>query len=262
MTISMTFKAGVSEVLLYGEIKSDAAANFDAELKRLRTPGRLHIRINSPGGDVFQGHAIFNILTRHPAHKVVFVDGLAASMASLIAMAGDKVVMAANSMLMIHDPSGLAAGSAEDMHRMGKLLTDIREGMIRTYAGRSKQSPNVIARFMSEETWFTAEEAVRAGFADVVEGEVQAAAIHEMAGFDLAKFRRPAAPKSIAELSATYWSSRSKKATTAGDTGDREAIRSDAPDLAIAKLDVEGIWARRRAVGGTVARMTLTGEAE
>jgi ATP-dependent protease ClpP protease subunit len=175
-----------AEILIHDEIGlwGISAQQFTRDLKDLGSPKRITVRINSPGGDVFDGIAIFNALKRHPATVRVSIEGLAASIASIIAMAGDEIVMPENAMLMIHDPHALVAGTAGDMRGMADALDRIKTGLISAYR-RSGQADEEIARLMAEETWMTAREAVDRGFADVVEQPVRIAA-----SFDLRRFRR------------------------------------------------------------------------
>ena len=113
-----------AEIVIYDEIGAFGipAKAFLDELKALGPVAELTVRINSPGGSVFDGVAIYNALKRHDAAITVWIDGIAASIASMIAMAGDEVVMPENAMLVLHDPSGLVAGTASDMRAMAEAL--------------------------------------------------------------------------------------------------------------------------------------------
>ena len=171
------------EILLYGPIESDPAfwddehtpLGFVQALAEIGEVDTLDIRINSPGGDVFAGQAIYSILSRHPARKVVTVDGLAASAASLVAMVGDEVVMPSNAMMMIHSPFGIAAGTADEHRKMAEALDKAREAMIAVYQGKTDQSRGYLIKMMDAETWLTAKEAKALGFADRVESRRVAA---------------------------------------------------------------------------------------
>lgn len=159
-----------SEVLLYDEIGGwfgTAADQFVNDLKAI-TARRMTVRINSPGGSVFEGIAIANALRAHPAHITVYVDALAASIASVIALAGDRVVMMPSSQLMIHDASGVAFGNAEEMQKMADLLDKQSDNIAQAYSDRAEGSAAFWRDLMREETWFTASEAVDAGLADEV----------------------------------------------------------------------------------------------
>lgn len=144
------------------------AADFSRQLKAISAP-TLTVHINSPGGDVFDGVAILNMLRSHPASKHVIVDGLAASAASFIAMAGSTVTMMPNSMLMIHDASGGCMGNAAEMKQMADLLDKVSDNIASIYAAKTKTGTVADWRgVMQDEQWYTADEAVEAGLADRV----------------------------------------------------------------------------------------------
>lgn len=133
----------------------------------------LNIHINSYGGEVFEGFAIYNNLKNYAGKKVVYVDGIAASIASVIAMAGDEVYMNKASMLMIHNASGVAVGNAEEMKKVVSALEQINEVIRDVYKNRSNLDDEQLKEFMDNETYFTPQEAVQYGFADgIVEEDV------------------------------------------------------------------------------------------
>ncbi|MEV7154906.1 head maturation protease, ClpP-related [Streptomyces misionensis] len=159
-----------AEVMLYDEIGGWLGATADefiADLKGI-TAKNMRVRVNSPGGSVFEGIAIANALRSHPSTVTVQVDGIAASIASVIAMAGDKVVMQPQSMLMVHDASGMCFGNAADMGEMGSLLDKISDNIADAYAARAGGTRDDWRQTMRAETWYTADEAVKAGLADEV----------------------------------------------------------------------------------------------
>ena len=123
--------------------------------------GDLDIYINSGGGSVFSGMSIYNILSRYKGHKTVYVDGLAGSIASVIAMAGDKIVMPKNSFLMIHKPLCMVGGNANDFRKMADTLDTIEQGIINVYATKLKDGANIddIKSMVNDETWLTGEQA-------------------------------------------------------------------------------------------------------
>jgi len=153
------FDDGVNAKDLVNEIK-----NLDVS--------KINVSINSPGGNVFDGNAIYNALRAHKAEVEITIDGLAASIASVIAMAG-TVIMPENAMLMIHDPSGYAAGNAKDMEKMAGLLAKIKKGILAAYQNKTGLEETELSDLMAQETWFTAQEALEKGFADSVIGKVQ-----------------------------------------------------------------------------------------
>jgi ATP-dependent Clp endopeptidase proteolytic subunit ClpP len=163
-----------AEILLFGEIGmwGITAKDFTNELKELGPRDRYIVRINSPGGDVFEGAAIYNALRRLKGDVEVHVDGLAASMASVIAMAGDKIVMGEASMMMIHNPWSFAIGEAEDMRKQADVLDKVKASILKAYTKRSGKSEEDVSALMDAETWLTAEEAVAEGFADEVDGDL------------------------------------------------------------------------------------------
>jgi len=177
-----------AEIVIYDEIGAFGipAKAFLDELKALGPVAELTVRINSPGGSVFDGVAIYNALKRHGAVITVWIDGIAASIASMIAMAGDEVIMPENAMLVLHDPSGLVAGTASDMRAMAEALDRMKAGMVAAYREKSGRDDVEIEALMAAETWLLAEEAVGLGLADRVEQPVRMAA-----HFDLSRFRHP-----------------------------------------------------------------------
>lgn len=177
-----------AEVSIHDEIGGwgISARDFIRDLRGLGPVSRIDLSIHSPGGSVFEGWAIYNRLSNHPAEVHVTVEGLAASMASVIAMAGDTVTMPANSYLMIHDPWGFAMGGAEDMRKHADLLDKLRGNIVNVYAARTGLPVDEVERMMAEETWMDAAEAMELGFADAVSGAVEAAA-----HFDLSRFDHP-----------------------------------------------------------------------
>ena len=161
------------ELILDGPIASDTWWGdevtpdlFREELKQ--HAGDLTVVINSPGGDVFAGLAIYNALVNHNGNVTVRVDGLAASIASVIAMAGDKIIMSPGSMIMIHRPSVYAAGTVDDMEKAKDVLMKIEEGITPIYAKRTGLSDEKITELLEAETWMLADKAVELGFADEV----------------------------------------------------------------------------------------------
>lgn len=171
------------EITLYGVISSESwwgdevtPKQFKADLDALGDIKTLNVRINSPGGDAFAGSAIYSMLKRHNAEKIVYIDGLAASMASVVAMAGDLIIMPQNAMLMVHNAWGTCSGFASDMRTYADLLGKICESMATAYADKTGKTAEEIKAVMDAETWFTAEEAVAAGWADEIEDTKQVAA--------------------------------------------------------------------------------------
>lgn len=163
-----------TEVLIYAEIGEwgVTALDFVQELRAIATPN-IHVRINSPGGAVFDGFSIYNALLNHPARVTAYIDGVAASAASFIAQAADDIVCAKASSMMVHGASGVCVGKSADMREMADLLDKLNGQMAAIYAQRTERPAAEWLAQMGGDTWYTAEEAVAAGLADrVAEAEV------------------------------------------------------------------------------------------
>ena len=186
-----------AEVWIYEQIGEDwfgdgvSAKNFVKDLNALKAK-TIDLHLNSPGGSVFDGHAIFNALKSHPATVTTYIDGLAASIASTIALAGDRVVMAKNALMMIHDPWGVSMGTAEEMRKTADVLDKVKDTIIGVYEDRSRHDRERIKRDMSAETWLDATEAADYGFVDEIADEMKLAAC-----FDLASLPFKHVPQSL-----------------------------------------------------------------
>lgn len=166
------------EVFIYDDIGAFGlrAKDLIEQLGALGEIDVLDVRINSFGGDVFDGLAIYHALQRHPARVEVTVDGLAASIASVIAMAGDEIAMPSNAWMMIHDPSAFVVGTSGDMTRMAETLDGIKRSLINIYVRRTGKPDAEISALMAAETWMDGQAAVDAGFATLaLEAEAVAA---------------------------------------------------------------------------------------
>ncbi|AKD38147.1 putative Clp-like protease [Pasteurella multocida subsp. multocida OH4807] len=166
-----SIKAGANDtadISIYDEIGGwgISAKAFAKQLKDLGNVKKINLHIHSPGGSVFDGMAIFNLLNNHSAKKTVYIDGLAASIASVIAMVGDVVIMPENAMMMIHKPWGIQGGDAEDMRKYADLLDKIEETLISAYTKKTGKSAEELAEMLAEETWLNGKECVEHGFAD------------------------------------------------------------------------------------------------
>lgn len=178
-----------AEILIYEQIGKDywtdegiAAKDFAAELSDLGNITDIALRINSAGGSVFEGLTIHNLLKAHPATVTCYIDGLAASIASVIAMAANKICMPENALMMIHNPSGLVMGTAEEMRKMADTL-DVIRGSIQAAYKRTNMSDEELSAMMTAETWLTAADCVEKGFADEMTTAVKAAANYDLKGF-------------------------------------------------------------------------------
>jgi ATP-dependent Clp protease, protease subunit len=191
---SMRARMGAAEISIYDEIGAYgvSAKGFLAELGALPVAAPIDLRLNSPGGSVFDAVAIHNALKRHDGTVTVWIDGIAASAASYVAMAGDEIVMPENAFLMIHDPAGLVMGTAADMRAMAEALDKVKGGLLRGYAARSGKPEQEISALMAAETWFDAQDALDLGLATRIAEPVRMAA-----RFDIARFRN--APPALVE---------------------------------------------------------------
>lgn len=141
----------------------------------------INVRINSGGGDVWQGWAIYNTLNTHKARKVISIDGMAASMASAIAMTGDEIIMPSNAMMMIHNPRGSAFGEEHELRNRADLLAKVRQNLAEAYAARTNQPIANVIKAMAATTWMTADEAKTLGYATKVTPAKKIAAFWDLA---------------------------------------------------------------------------------
>lgn len=173
---------GIIEMYVYGYVEPDSydwwtdeviesetsASHFRSELAKYPDVSQINIYINSYGGSVFEGTAIYNQLKRHPAQKTVYVDGFACSIAAVIAMAGDKVIMPRNTLMMIHNVWNVAIGNARELRKAADDLDVIMEANRQAFlqkAGGKLTEENLI-EMMDAETWLTAEQCIAYGLAD------------------------------------------------------------------------------------------------
>lgn len=187
-----------AEIYVYGVIGTDwfgdgvSAKQFADDLKALGKVKTIDLRINSEGGSVFDGKAMYSLLNEHPAKIIVHVDGLAASAASFLAMAGDEIEISEGGFIMIHNAYTIAMGDARELRRSAEMLDTVNNTIIDVYAARTKGDRKKITQMMDDETWMTGAEAVENGFADrMVENLKVAASV-----VDAARYKKlPAALK-------------------------------------------------------------------
>ncbi|MDL5141121.1 head maturation protease, ClpP-related [Bacillus atrophaeus] len=160
-----------ADIYFYGDIVSSEWGKWEdtdtcpedvrAFLKQVEGVKNLNIYVNSGGGSVFAGLAIYNMLKRNSAHKTVYVDGLAGSIASVIAMAGDKIVIPSNAFLMIHKPWSMSMGNSNDLRKMADDLDLIEEGILNVYSENIKDGVDIedIKQMVNDETWLNGKEA-------------------------------------------------------------------------------------------------------
>lgn len=174
----------VAEVYIFDEIGAYGitAQDFISEMKEYKdTP--VNLRINCIGGDVFDGMAMYNIIKKREAKTTAYIEGIAASMGSVIALAADEVVMAENSLFMIHNAWGGAMGEAEDMRKTASILEKISGEIANIYERKTRLSLNRIIEMMDKETWLNAQEAYELGFIDLISDSIKVAAKYDVSKF-------------------------------------------------------------------------------
>jgi ATP-dependent Clp endopeptidase proteolytic subunit ClpP len=165
-----------AELLLYGSIGDDwlyenTSRDFANAIQGLKAYRNITIRVNSPGGEVTAAQAIYSLIKSLPAYVTMVIDGLAASAASLIVMAGNKIIMPANALMMIHNPMIYAAGDQNDMLHAAEVLQKTKETMLTVYSEKTGKDSGVISQMMDVETWMTAAEALQNGFIDEIDAD-------------------------------------------------------------------------------------------
>lgn len=189
---SLSAKDDTTEVYVYDEIGfyGISAAQFVSDLKGIKTPNIL-LRLNTPGGMVTDGIAMFNALKEHPSKVTTCTDSLAASMGSILALAGSEknggggVRMAKNAFFMVHNPWGFVIGDDEDMAKGAEVLGKMKGVLADEYAAKTGMPKEECLSVMKAESWYTAEEAKAAGFVDEIMGEVEPAASFDPGVFGL-----------------------------------------------------------------------------
>lgn len=238
-----------AELLIYGVLGEDewwddvGSKRFAQDMQTLRGKN-VKIRINSVGGSVFTGQAIYSTMKQHDKKVTVYIDGLAASAASLVAMAGDEVIMPSNAMIMIHNPWTIGMGESKDFRKLADDLDKIRDSILVTYEEKTGMSREELTDLMDEETWLTAAEAKEYGFADTIESSMQVAAsigggqmTVNGVSFNMDRFKvlpsalvkaaaeKPKQPQPKEEPAGTQSASRTE------DVMDIEKLKAEHPDL-------------------------------
>lgn len=167
-------KPGTAELFIYDIIGSDwwsegiTAKGVRDFLRNNSDASRLNIFVNSPGGDVFEAKAIFSQLDRFDGEIVVYIDGLAASAATFLVLAADRIVTAPHATWMIHDASSIMWGNADEMRAIADVLDQLSDDIAGMYAARGKEKAAKFRELMKEETWLTADQALELGLTDKV----------------------------------------------------------------------------------------------
>lgn len=225
---------GAVEIAIYdvvGDLGNGGGVTSKDVLAALGEAGKgqdIQVRINSAGGSVTEGTAIFNALRDRSdagAKVKVRIDGLAASIASVIAMAGDEIEIAENAFLMIHNPFALIEGGSEELRSMAEHLDDVTEQMLATYADRTGLSTGKLSDMCDAETWLSASEALELGFVDKVAKRSRAQAL---ALYDFSRFR--AVPEVLARFTASAKAEKKDQPMAAKDD-------EDSKDKKIAELE-------------------------
>lgn len=202
MKMSVNSKSS-ADIFIYGEITKYAweeegehsATTFKNELDNLGDIANINLYVNSPGGSVFEGITIHNMIKRHKAKVTAHVDALAASIASVIIMAADEIVMPSNSMLMIHNPWTITMGNSAELRKQADDLDRIGQSSMQSYLDKAGDSltNEKLQEMLDAETWLSADEAYEYGLCDVVENANQAVALID--GQSLSQFKN--APKEL-----------------------------------------------------------------
>ena len=174
----------VADIYIFDEIGAYGitAQGFIEEIKAYKdVPINLHI--NCIGGDVFEGMAIYNVIRKRTAKTTIYIEGIAASMGSVIALAGDEVIMAENSLFMIHNAWGGAMGEASEMRKTAALLEKISGEIADIYIKKTRLPYDKVQEMMDEETWLSADEAFNLGFVDSISDAIKVAAKYDVSKF-------------------------------------------------------------------------------
>lgn len=191
-------EADTLNLLIYGPLGEGQgehaimAANVVQQIQDFRGQS-INVYINSPGGIVYEGLAIYNVLRRHPARKTVRIDGICASAATIVAMAGDRIIAADNATLMVHAVYNTVRGDAADMRKEAEVLDQLTDTLVNLYVQRTGRPRAEVAGWVAEETWFTAGEALRLGLVDEISAASRAVAQWDCSAFGIQPPRRQGA---------------------------------------------------------------------
>ena len=178
-------KAGeTADIYIFDEIGTYGvtAQDFISEIKGLKDMP-INLRINSLGGDVFDGMAMYNVIKRRESKTTVYIEGIAASIATIIALGADEVIMAENSLFMIHNAWGGTSGEAKDMRKTAETLDKITSELTDIYVKKTGLSYDALAEMMDEESWLNAQEAFDLGFIDTISDSIKVAAKYDVSKF-------------------------------------------------------------------------------
>ncbi|MGL6121067.1 MAG: head maturation protease, ClpP-related [Fusobacteriaceae bacterium] len=235
-------KDNKAEILIYGAIGSGwyssvGAETIAKELNAVGTITEIDVRINSPGGSVFDGVAIYNTLKNHPAKVNIIVDGLCASIATVIAMAGDTITMGTGTKFMIHNPLTICYGESEDLKKDAKILDGIKDDIIDAYMTKVSSkgiSREKIAQMMDEESYLSANQALEYGFITNVVEQISMPEINNYSMlFGNTNFSNTMAEEGIIKKVINYFQNNSKEEKEVTNTMKltKDEIRAQYPDV-------------------------------
>lgn len=260
------------ELLVYGDIGDwweEVQSRDFAEKLQAISADEIDVRINSNGGSVFTAQAIYSSLKRHPATINVYIDGMAASAATIIAMAGDRVIMPENAMMMVHQPLTAVYGNADELREIADILDKVRDTIVAVYRDKTGLDDETIIGLMDDETYMTAADAHEWGFVDEVAGALKIAAHRGKNGsvvingltFDADRFNK------LPEQWQNAVKSQHDKSGASGKPEEKERItmtldelKAQHPDLYKAVVD-EGQQAERARIQA-IEDMTMPGHDE
>lgn len=229
-----------AEVYIYGEIGAwgISAQQFAQDWRQLKKCKQIEVHLHSPGGSVFDGDAIYSMIKQSKADVTVYIDGWAASIASLIAMAGNSRKIASTGKVMIHNPSGGAYGDSAELRKAADLLDRVKATELATYAEGTGQTAEQISEWMDAETWFMGQEAVDAGFADELFDATEPTACFDATKFGFKSLR----PEWTQVATEPAQAETEEEATTMAD--EHEAANAPAP-VDTEKIRQEAVEAER-----------------
>lgn len=247
-----------AELLIYGYIGEWDDVSSSDVVKQLKniTASNISVKINSYGGSVFTAQAILSSLKRHPANITVYIDGIAASAATIIAMAGDKIIIPSNAMMMIHNPWTFAAGDAGELRDIAEMMDKVRDSILAAYRDKTGLADEKIIELMDDETWLSADEAVELGFADEVEKPMRLAAslkngVFSLNGMSFETSRFANLPASLAKLTEPENKPTAPAANKEDEIVDLETLKNKHTDLFNQVFDSgkkEGVKAERERI--------------
>lgn len=224
-----------NEIFIYESIGAGFADRFKTQLAAFAGKP-VTVRINSPGGSVFEGIAAYELLKAHQGRITVLVDGIAASIGSIIAMAGSEIRMGGASMLMIHDASLATHGTVRQLLKDAGTLEKISNALAGIYADRTKKPLEEIRKLMLEETWLTAAECVKLGFADKIDATAKPAATASWKAADC-RLALPFAARVAAGLTAPTPTRRETSAELDKLRAENAALKAQLATAAVPELD-------------------------